>query len=294
MSSAGQAAQPDRPVVSPYSGRLIAVGTKHGKQAQLEPAFRRVLGASLHTPANLDTDQFGTFTGEKPRTGAAIDAARAKANLAIRVSGLAYGLASEASYGPLPGSGLPGHEEILLFCDDRLGIEILEGYRTASVPGTCHLVADAGQVPDSLLAGLPAQALVVRPHEPRSGVGSAIKGITDRAALRLAVESAADRSPDGLAAVEPDLRAQHNPSRREVLERLGFTLAHRLATPCPACGTPGFGRIATEPGLPCRSCAAPTTRVRGEIHGCASCAHQLTRYAAEQTADPADCPDCNP
>ena len=292
MSNGGPTEPPER---SPYLGRLIAVGTNHGKQAQLEPAFHRILGAVLRTPADLDTDQFGTFTGETPRTGTAVEAARAKARLAMRVTGLACGVASEASYGPLPGSGLPGHEEILLFCDDLRGIEVLEGLRTPSLPGSSQLVGHADEVPDSLIAGLPGQALIVRPHNPLPGTAAAaIKGITDTTALRRAVESATSRSADGLAAVEPDLRAQHNPSRRLILERLGVTLAHRLATRCPACRTPGFGRIATESGLPCRMCATPTPLPNNEIHGCASCAHRLARSVTESLADPADCPNCNP
>lgn len=295
MSSMSNERRAEPPEGSPYFGCPIAVGTKHGKQAPLEPAFRNILGAVLRTPAGLDTDQFGTFTGEPPRTGTAVEAARAKARLAMRVTGLAHGVASEASYGPLPGSGLPGHEEILLFCDDLRGIEILEGFRTPSLPGGSHLVEHCGHVPDSLIAGLPGQALIVRPHDPLPGMASAaIKGITDTTALRRAVESASSRSADGLAAVEPDLRAQHNPSRRLILERLGVTLAYRLATRCPACRTPGFGRIATESGLPCQACATPTSAVKNQIHGCASCAHRVLRSVTESLADPADCPNCNP
>lgn len=295
MSSMSNEGPTGPPEGSPYFGRLIAVGTKHGKQAQLEPAFRNILGAVLRTPAGLDTDQFGTFTGETPRTGTAVEAARAKARLAMRVSGLACGVASEASYGPLTGSGVPGHEEILLFCDDLRGIEILEGLRTPSLPGSSQLVEHCDQVPDSLIAGLPGQALIVRPHDPVPGMATAaIKGIIDTTALRRAVESATSRSADGLAAVEPDLRAQHNPSRRLILERLGVTLAYRLARRCPSCQNPGFGRIATESGLPCRRCATPTPLLNNEIHGCASCAHRVARSVTESLADPADCPKCNP
>ena len=291
MNSEEQAERPDGP---PYRDRLIAVGTRHGKQTQLAPAFHRVLGAVLFTPS-IDTDQFGTFTGEIPRTGTAIEAARAKATLAMRVSRLPRGLASEASYGPLPGSGIPGHEEILLFRDDLLGIEVLEGYRTAFVPGSCHSVASLDEVPDSLLATLPGQALIVRPNDPRPGsVPGVVKGIVDVATLRAAVGSATRRSADGLAAVEPDLRAQHNPSRRRILVRLAATLAHRLATRCPACRTPGFGTVATEPGLPCRFCGTPTPLTTNDVHGCASCTHRVTRPVAGPGADPASCPRCNP
>lgn len=269
----------------PYRRRLIAVGTRHGKQHQFAPAFREVLDAGLITPADLDTDRFGTFTPETPRSLPPVDAARAKAHLAMAATGLPYGLASEASYTWFR------HEEILLFCDSALGIEVMEGHRTARVPGITHRVADAAELPDGVLAGLPDQALIVRPSRP--GIGTITKGISEIHAARAAIAEAAACSPDGFAVVEPDLRAHHNPSRRRVLAGLADTLAHRLATACPSCGAPGFGRIGAESGLPCRCCATPTPLPRSVIHGCAACPHRVDQPAVGQ-ADPADCPSCNP
>ncbi len=276
---------------APYRGRLIAVGTRHGKQHQFAPAFRSLLGAELQTPPDLDTDRFGTFTGEVARRGSAAEAARGKARLAMEVTGLPYGLASEASYGAQPG-GWYGHEEIVVFCDDALGIEILEGHRSASVPGSSHQVSRAEDLPGPLLTGLPEQALTVRPSGS-ARAAAVVRGITDSDAVSAAVAAAVAASPDGLAVVEPDLRAHHNPSRRLVLYRLAFSLANRLATGCPACAAPGFGRADAESGLPCRDCGTPTALVRAEIHACAVCPHRLTRPVPSD-ADPAVCPSCNP
>jgi len=276
-----------------YRDQLIAVGTRHGKAEQLGPPFADVLGAHLVTPADLDTDQFGTFSGEVIRTLTAPEAARAKARLAIRASGLSCGLASEASYGLLPTTGWYGHEEILVFLDETRGIEVLEGHRTTSVPGICHRVTHAVELPPSIIAGLPAQALIVRPSAGGDG-GDIVKGVTDEASLATAIAAAACRSDDGLALVEPDLRAHHNPSRRVILSRLGRTLARRLATRCPACGTPGFGRVGSEPGLPCRVCGSPTELSRNEIHSCAVCPHRSVQAASVGFAEPRWCPECNP
>lgn len=294
-------AQPDRrggvpaPDASPYRGQVVAVGTRHGKQNQFADPFAEILGARLCTPADLDTDLFGTFTGERPRPGGSLDAARAKARLALEVTGLTCALASEASYGPLPVTGVSGHEEILLFCDVTRGIEVVEGYRTAEVPGHAEQVGDPGEVSATLLAGLPGQALTVRPAAVGgAGRGAIVKGITDTAALRAALAAAIAASPDGQAVVEPDLRAHHNPSRRRVLRRLGRAMARRLATCCPACGTPGFGRVDGVPGLPCARCASATTLIGAEILGCCRCPFTLVRPVTAGPADPADCPSCNP
>lgn len=279
---------------SPYRGRLISVGTRHGKQYQLAAGFRRVLGARLITPPNLDTDRFGTFTGDAPRNMSPLEAARAKARLAMDASGLPFGLASEASYGVLTADGWFGHEEILLFCDALLDIEVLEGFRTASVPGASHCVADFDEVSDALVKNLSTQALIVRALGIADPAVALVKGITDTSALRTAITAAAARSPEGRAVVEPDLRAHHNPSRRRILTELADTLARRLATRCADCETPGFGRVSIETGLPCRICRSPTALVHTDIHGCAACKYRQRQPVPVASADPAHCPQCNP
>ena len=280
-----------RPEDVPYRDCRIAVGTRHGKEKQFAPAFDAVLGARLVTPRDLDTDRFGTFSGEIARTATASDTARAKARLAMQVSGLPYGLSSEASYGPLPGAGVHGHEELVVFVDDTRGIEVFVGERTTVVPGHGHRVSGLAELPPNMAAGLPTQALIVRPAAGQPG--HVVKGITDLPSLNAAIMAAVQLSSDGLALVEPDLRAHHNPSRRLVLRRLADVLARRLATRCPACGTPGFGRVDSQRGLPCRVCETPTEAIHSEIHACPGCSHCVTAAVAT-TADPAGCPQCNP
>jgi len=285
MTARGPAARPD---AHRYRGRQVAVGTRHGKQDQFRPAFTEILGAHLVTPPNLDTDQFGTFSGEISRPGAAVAAARAKARLAMEVTGLPLGLSTEASYGRLPDGNCPGHEEIVLFVDSELHIEVLEGNRTTSVPGSSHAVARGADVPAYLLAGLPNQALIVRGEDV-----DPVKGITGVADLHTAVATVSALSAHSLAIVEPDLRAHHNPSRRVVLTTLAERLARRLATACPACGAPGFGQVDNEYGLPCRVCATPTPAAWRAVQGCPRCPHTTTVAVAE-SGDPALCPACNP
>ena len=92
-----------------YAGAVIAMGTMHRKEEQVAPAFAQELGARVIAPAGIDTDQFGTFTGDVSRTLTPLEAATAKARLAMRVAGVHYGLASEASYDAWFGT-LPMHE----------------------------------------------------------------------------------------------------------------------------------------------------------------------------------------
>lgn len=270
------------------------MGTRHGKQHQFAPPFAEILGAVVVTPPDLDTDRFGTFSGERPRETTAIDAARAKARLAMSVTGLPRALATEASYGLMPALGWHGHEEIAIFVDDVVGIEVLEGHRSPVIPGFAQTVSGAEEIPPDLLAGLPDQALIVRPAGPAPGAQGIVKGITDVDALRDALAAAAVLGAGGRAVVEPDLRAHHNPTRREVLSSLAYRLACRIATGCPACDCPGFGRVETTTGLPCLACGGPTPLPCNEIHSCGACGHTISRSLATTAADPAMCPDCNP
>ncbi len=281
-----------RSEAGPYRGCRVAMGTRHGKEKQIAPVFDVVLGARVVVPTDLDTDQFGTFTGERPRTLPALDAARAKAALAMRRACTRHGLASEATYSTLGGAEIVVHEEILLFTDDAHGIEIVETLRTPGVPGRRHSVRSAAQLPSSLLDGRPPQGWIVRPAGG-DDVAAISKGLTSAVALEDAVALAVRHSPDDLAIVEPDLRAMHNPSRRSVLAQLARRLALRLRTRCPQCSTPGYGRVGVERGLPCRVCTTTTEVVRAEVDGCAACPYREHRNIRD-LADPRWCPFCNP
>ena len=288
---------PDQPAApSPttaYAGQIVAFGTQHGKEHQVAPAFAAVLHAEVVAPPDFDTDQFGTFSGEAPRTLSPVDAARAKARLAMAALATPYGLASEASYGPLPGLGLPGHEELLIFLDAERGIEVVEGERTLTTPGgRCRVASLSEARPCLEQAAFPAQAVIVR---AAAGDGLPIhKGIADLHHLEQAIQDAARRSADVHVVLEPDLRAHHNPTRRALLARLGHRLAQRLATPCPVCSTPGYGRRTTRIGLPCAACGWPTDLVSADIHGCQRCHHQHRQPRRGTTAEPRWCDRCNP
>ncbi len=277
-----------------YRDCVIAFGTMHGKHHQVARAFAGCLGAQVIAAAGIDTDQFGTFTGDIARTLAPLDAARAKARLAMTAADTPYGLASEASYGPLPGVGLPGHEEILLFLDDSRGIEIIEGERHLTAmpaPQRVRTLTDAAPLLEQINFG--AQGVIVRPAESGETAGI-VKGITDHTTLRAAIDRAAAASPDGHALLETDLRAHHNPTRRDVLTKLGDRLARRLATACPSCGSPGYGRDDSRRGLPCSACGHPTDLVTADIHSCATCRHQHAVPRPDTVADPQWCDHCNP
>jgi len=75
----------------PYSGALIALTTRHGKERALSRVFATGLGARLQL-CDHDTDQLGTFSGEIPRLADAAATCRAKALLGMEATGLSLGV----------------------------------------------------------------------------------------------------------------------------------------------------------------------------------------------------------
>jgi len=276
-------------------GLRVALGTMHGKDAAIAPALAR-LGITVIVPDDLDTDRFGTFTGEIPRAGEIEDAARAKARAAISATGLPIALASEGSYGPHPVIPfVPLGQELILWRDETLGYEVIERVFDET-PCFDHVetasARDAGAFLERI--GFPETAIVAAPAtQPTAPVA---KGVRDAEALTSAIARAAEVSGNGLALLQTDMRAHMNPRRMATIGRLAEALARRLATACPGCDAPGFGRMRTQPGLPCEACGLPTDLVAREIHGCGACDYTESRARSDgrTSASAATCPLCNP
>jgi ribosomal protein L37E len=272
-----------------YAGRLAALASCHGKDAAIAPAFRQWAGLDVRVPDGIDTDRLGTFTGEVPRPGSMAETARLKAEMGMKAAGLSLGIASEGSFGPHPVMPfLAAAQELLLFADAERGIEVIE---TGLSEDTNFAVLDIvpGADLDAFLARVrfPDHAIVVRADTRIS------KGIRSRPDLDRLIAEGVDA---GEVRIETDMRAHMNPTRMGQIATLAERLARRIATPCPACGTPGFGRIRTEAGLPCAECGVKTRLVRSIIEGCARCGYEreTPRPDGRTEASPAECDLCNP
>lgn len=273
------------------------LATRHGKEEAIAPALRELAGLEVEVAA-IDTDRFGTFTGEVERPAPPAQTARLKARAGMEESGAAIGLASEGAYGPHPEAAfVTSGLELIAFVDDGLGIELVEGIRTTSTNASR---IDAGEVDERILewaagAGFPDHALTVRPS---GGAREApvFKGIREPGELKEAVGRCAARAPDGRACIETDMRAHVNPTRMAQIAVVARALGERLATPCPACAAPGFGAVEAVPGLPCGRCGLPTDWTAKVIHGCCVCEEWATlpRPDGLEVADPANCRACNP
>jgi hypothetical protein len=291
-----RSAAPAAPVTpaSPYAGERIALLTKHGKERTIAPVLESVLGCRIELVAGYDTDQLGTFTGEIPRAGTQLEAARRKARIGMELSGLPLGLASEGSFGPDPFAGIfPWNVEMVVLIDDRREIEVV-GVGQGKASFSHRLVADwPAAEAFAREAEFPGHQLVARPEGPDDP--RIRKGIDTWADLQAAFARALEQASNGLVFLETDLRAHANPTRREVIRLAAEDLAAKLNSPCPACGRPGFWTVDRVPGLPCAACGSPTRESRAEILGCLRCEHRETRERTDpRQADPGRCDYCNP
>lgn len=280
----------------PYQGCRAAIATMHGKEAVIAPILRRWLGINLVCADNIDTDAFGTFTGEVPRTGTMLETARKKALAAIESSGCRIGIGSEGSFGPDPDVPFlaSGSEIVLLYdADQDHEIHIYRKTRT----NFDHLVLHPDQDPTDFLKriGFPGHAIIIKPEDSADPYVS-VKGLRDPGSVREHIRRMAGRSTTGHAIIQTDMRAHQNPTRMKSIGLVTKRLALRARRLCPVCGLPGFGPVDVVRGLACAECATPTSIIKAVIYSCRGCSCRLLRHQRPESsrADPRYCQQCNP
>lgn len=279
-----------------YRGRRATLATMHRKETAIAGAMQDVLGLGVQPDEGFDSDAFGTFDGRVPRLRSMLETALAKARAAMARANEVIGIASEGSYGPHPAIPfVPGGIELMVFVDDELGLVVSE-HVIEDEPCYASCVVRAGDDLSQFLtaAKFPGHAVAVAPaHTPNVNV---VSDLRHHAEVRFNIETRAALSQDGKALLFNDMRADRNPTRMRTIARLAHRLANRVASSCPRCGTPGFGRTGVARHCSCESCGSPTTIPSHDIHRCASCglSELHERPAIEDGSSPRNCPFCNP
>jgi hypothetical protein len=264
----------------------------HGKELVIAPPFNTQLGVEVKV-ANIDTDSYGTFTGDVPRTLSPRMTAIAKARAGMTYANLPLGIANEGTIGPDPAIPfLIADYEIVALIDDDLGFELVEVTRSTGVIAVQSTFTVDDDLTEFLItADFPRHGLIVRPSG--GPLEPIVKGIVDPIKLRTAIKECAKDT--GRVKIESDLRALHSPSRMAAIGRCADQLTQRLATQCPACFAPGWGKTENVLGVPCRKCnTLVTTQIRAERYGCVLCTEVLDVPRVNQYVEPQWCPSCNP
>lgn len=280
-----------------FAGRTLGVATMHGKERAIGPALHAVLPIQgFHALPGMDTDQFGSFSGELPRRMDAMEACKAKARRGAEVSGLDLVIASEGSFGPYPPAPfIPCDEEILVLYDARADRFFEHRHVSLETVFGGEECRDWKQVRGfAERMRFPTHGLVVRSREAWAEGDTLIKGISEDGALRAITESLI--ASNGSCWVETDMRAMMNPTRMRVINDAAKGFAQELTNQCPICGACWFRVTGTVSGLPCMQCGWPTQSMRGVMRGCWHCGHARTapRPDGKQAEEPLHCANCNP
>lgn len=280
------------PMDSSYFGTTANLPTLHGKESVISPIFQSILGMTIQV-SEINTDQFGTFSGETPRILSQLDAAIAKAHAAIAITGIPIAIASEGTIGPNPLIPIASSDlETLVFIDSERDLIIHESFRSSEIVAARKTVKQGENLAEFLAkADFPNHALIVRTESPFAF--QAVKGIRDFDKLVQAIQDLAQES--GSVIVESDLRANYSPSRMQNIAHCAKLLVERIASACPKCLVPGWGAVAPVFGLPCGDCGQKVeSAVAADQLGCTKCDHVQTFQRAAAFAESRFCDSCNP
>jgi hypothetical protein len=277
-----------------FEGEVVHVASMHEKEELLRPLLSR---AGLHCQSvAVNTDEFGTFSGEIERVGSIRETLRKKIKAAVAL--VPHGrlfLASEGTFGPHPILGFFQTDlEALLFLDQKLEIEIYAEFLAADV---IHDEAVLGPRDDfrAFLAKIhfPSHGVIVRPE----GLFNPIfKGLHEERSVAQAMLTSFMESKTGRVVLATDLRANHNPSRREAIKRAGENLLEKLLSLCPNCQIPGFAIARGIPGLKCSGCGEHSVIAKSVLLECVRCdfSEERPRPDGKTSIEPEECEHCNP
>ena len=277
-----------------FGGRTLVLATMHGKDKVLQPILESALGVKMLVPIGLDTDEWGTFSGEVERNGSPLETARRKCEAAHRLTGESLVMASEGSFGAHPVLGfVPANEEWLLLKDFERDFEI----KAKVISTSTNFAGAAYKDWDDLIyfvvqTNFPSHGLMVR--GAKDDLTEIHKGLRDWDSLKSSFNYF--RKRNGQAYIETDMRAMHNPTRMKVIGEVAQKWLEVAHTFCPMCEAPGFAVHHVVKGLPCGTCEAPTKTAKAYIHQCGVCGHKEERSTelVKQKEDPMFCDSCNP
>ena len=279
------------------AGEVGVLATMHGKARAVAPPLRRRLGVEIETLDEIDTDQFGTFTGEIERAGSQLDAARAKIAAAFAMRpGARVALASEGSFGPHPYIPfVPLGREIIVLQDRVTGLELI-GRDATLGPRFDHQLVRCWEeaLAFARRVEFPSQGVIVAAsadgrRDPSRYLYKSATTFDDlKAAVRAVLKSGKQ------AHLECDMRADRNARRMRAIRRASVDLVRTYSSLCPSCARPGFVVSERLNGVPCAWCDCRTEEVRAEVRTCQGCGCRIETAIGPHTADPGRCGFCNP
>lgn len=275
-----------------YQGQAILMASKHQKEQVIAPFVEQILQARL-VIANVDTDQFGTFTGEVARPQPPLETCILKAKACAIETQHALAIASEGSFGPHPQIPfLPYAHEIMVFVDLQRALVIKESLSTQETNFASIDIIRSSNLSSFLKqVGFPTHKLCLQTKQDLKVIA---KGIDSHQSLEKMLMRGFKL--DNELRLTTDMRAMMNPTRMRNIGILAEKLTKRIKTLCPSCQTPGYGKTGAEGHLPCANCMLPSQVYALDIFSCANChfIEKTPRLDGQVSIDPQFCNYCNP
>jgi len=277
-----------------YRDQTIYFGTKHKKEEALQPLLQEI---GIHClVSNIDTDQFGTFSGEIKRVDSIRKTLTQKINEVFKLnSHIQLALASEGSFGPHP--LIPfmyGNHETLLFVDKDKAIEIyVEDFSFHTNLKEIEInKGDEGLIePFFTEIKFPDHAIMLKTS---TDIFFKYTGIQDKKFVLNFINH--NLTNNNKVIMATDMRAMFNPTRMNNIHQVGKKLVNSLQSYCPGCQMPGYSICEYVPGLECSLCGADTNVIKEEIWNCKKCQFTEKKERKDQLkyASPSECNYCNP
>lgn len=280
-----------------FEQRELLIVTQHQKQLAFAAPLQEHLKVSIKVSTKVNTDEFGTFSGEIERVGSPIEVAVRKCKAGLKAHGLDLGVASEGSYGPDPLTGfLPMAQETVVLVDLKNRLEFSETLNSFHTNFQTTLLSD-GQALKCFAetVGFPTQGIML--HAMRHGERLVtLKDFNDFKTLDEAFDHLQGLDEATAVRADTDMRAHRNPVRMRLLQELVHRFIATLKRTCPQCATPGFKAVEWVKGLPCEVCRMPTASTLYQVMSCVKCLHQEQVYHPKGVTyeDAAYCDFCNP
>lgn len=277
-----------------FIGRDLLIATKHAKEKVIAPVLTSALQVKCFTLPNLDTDLFGTFTGEVERKDDPLTTARKKCLYAMEQANCDLAIASEGSFGPHPSLYfVPANEEWLILIDKKNNFEIVvrelstqTNFSSKTISDRNDLIEFAGNI------GFPGHGIILK-HTLHNTL-TVQKNFSSLHHLLVQYHQMMNKG--GIVTAETDMRAVHNPTRMQVIEKAAQQLVKKIQSACPSCGAPGYGIVEAKEGLPCAWCSTPTHVTMSYVYACHQCHFQEEKLYphGKPLAEPMYCDICNP
>ncbi len=277
-----------------FCNRQFVIASMHGKEKAMVPILEQFPGLRCIVPQDYNTDVFGTFSGEVERKDDPITTLRHKCLLAMDTYQCDLGIASEGSFGPHPSSPfLKADDELVMLIDRQHNLEIVAREISTQTNFDAKEVSTENELSAFARSCMfPSHGLILSDREENPSI--IFKGINHWDALMERFREI--KSSTSAVYAQTDMRAMHNPTRMQVIQKAAEKLAEKMNALCPQCHTPGYDVMEVRTGLPCNWCGMPTRSTLSHIYGCKKCGYRsvVNFPYSKTTEDPMYCDQCNP